>query len=164
MESVLTLSDEKKYAFYESKSPAAYQRRCIDGSIVGCVKCVGYCQYREHPGFLTEEQRKTHNCVGKGCNYYLQKPRREKDEKAKDLSREILAFAKSHLSIDSGSLPLRVELSKQYGVYQIDYIAITNDCCFENLLSAIRQKFHVEAEFIRLNYDFDRCVALFCAR
>ena len=41
------------YGQYERKSPTKYNRKCIDGSITGCGNCVGYCQYKEHPGFLT---------------------------------------------------------------------------------------------------------------
>ena len=80
MESVFTLTAEKRYAFYESKSPAVYSRRCIDGSVVGCSKCVGYCQCGEHPGFLTKEQRKQHDCIKKGCYHYLQKPKRQRED------------------------------------------------------------------------------------
>ena len=58
---------------YESRKQTPHRRKCIDGRVTGCGNCVGYCQYREHPGYLTKELRKEHNCVKKGCRYYLPK-------------------------------------------------------------------------------------------
>lgn len=52
-----------------------HHRRCIDGKITGCGKCVGYCNYDGHPGYLTKELRKEHDCIKKGCNYYISKCR-----------------------------------------------------------------------------------------
>ncbi len=48
-------------------------RRLITGKITGSNNCVGYCQYNRHPGFLTRELRKQHNCLGKSCDYYVAK-------------------------------------------------------------------------------------------
>ena len=48
-------------------------RRCIDGSLTGCGNCVGYCNFHEHPGYLTKDLRKKHNCVNKACRYYERK-------------------------------------------------------------------------------------------
>lgn len=62
------------YRMFESKNTT--QRRCIDGRITGSNKCVGYCQYLGHPGFLTEKNRREHDCLGKGCRYYVPKVKR----------------------------------------------------------------------------------------
>ena len=56
-----------------SKNDSPHCRRCIDGKITGCGNCVGYCQFWGHPGYLTKELRKEHNCIKKGCNYYIPK-------------------------------------------------------------------------------------------
>lgn len=69
-------TDKNRYSQYEKRSPSKYTRKCIDGTITGCGNCVGYCQYNQHPGFLTADMRKEHNCVGKGCDYYVAKPKR----------------------------------------------------------------------------------------
>lgn len=66
------------YSYFDNKQNHTHNRRTIDGTITGCGKCVGYCQFSEHSGFLTKEQRKEHNCIGKGCHYYLSKPKTEK--------------------------------------------------------------------------------------
>ena len=51
-------------------------RRCINGKVTGSNKCVGYCQYYGHPGFLTKEQRKQHDCIRKKCDYYVEKQKK----------------------------------------------------------------------------------------
>ncbi len=65
------------YTTYEAHNRTPHHRRCIDGKTTGCGNCVGYCQYREHPGYLTKELRKKHNCIKKGCRYYLPKEKPE---------------------------------------------------------------------------------------
>ena len=54
-----------------------HTRKCIDGTTTGSNKCVGYCRYDVHPGFLTAKLRKAHACVQKRCVYYLEKEKRE---------------------------------------------------------------------------------------
>ncbi len=56
-----------------NNSGAPHHRRCINGKITGCGNCVGYCKYNGHPGYLTKELRKQHDCIKKGCNYYVPK-------------------------------------------------------------------------------------------
>lgn len=64
-------SDMPYKAFDHSFGGDKYNRRCIDGTVTGCGKCVGYCAFYEHTGFLTKELRKQHNCLKKGCRYYV---------------------------------------------------------------------------------------------
>ena len=52
---------------------ANHNRKLITGRTTGCGNCVGYCEYEEHPGYLNTALRKEHNCVKKGCNYYIPK-------------------------------------------------------------------------------------------
>ena len=47
----------------------------MDGRVYGCSKCVGYCRYYGHPGFLTGKLRQEHDCLGKGCAHYVPKER-----------------------------------------------------------------------------------------
>ena len=72
-DSYIHLSDMSYAAFDRSSGRDPYARRCIDGSHTGCNKCVGYCTYYEHRGFLTKELRKQHDCLKKGCRYYVNK-------------------------------------------------------------------------------------------
>ena len=57
--------------FAANDSP--HHRRCINGRKTGCGNCIGYCKYSGHPGYLTKELRKEHDCIKKGCNYYVPK-------------------------------------------------------------------------------------------
>ncbi len=56
-----------------SNTDQPHHRKCIDGKITGCGNCVGYCKYCEHPGYLTKDLRKKHDCIKKNCNYYVPK-------------------------------------------------------------------------------------------
>ena len=69
MEVIYSTPKESKF----EKGASPHHRRCIDGKVTGCGNCVGYCQFREHPGYLTKELRKQHDCIKKGCNYYIPK-------------------------------------------------------------------------------------------
>ena len=65
------------YSVQENSCNSPHRRKCIDGSITSTGKCVGYCTFYEHPGFLTKELRQEHNCVKKGCHYYSQKVKQD---------------------------------------------------------------------------------------
>ena len=73
MNDIIYTAKDYLYKQYESLSNSQYSRRTIDGKTVGSNKCVGYCSYNQHPGFLTKELRKNHNCLKKECNYYFNK-------------------------------------------------------------------------------------------
>lgn len=47
--------------------------RCINGMVTGSNKCVGFCSYSGHPGYLTQDLRKRKNCIKKECRHYLTK-------------------------------------------------------------------------------------------
>lgn len=61
------------YSSIEQTQKSPHHRRCINGQITGCGNCVGYCSFHEHPGYLTQQLRKEHNCIKKGCHYYRAK-------------------------------------------------------------------------------------------
>ena len=73
-EAVIVYSSEwRNYKKIEDQKGSGYNRKCIDGRITGCSKCVGYCEYDGHPGFLTEKLRRKHDCLNKQCYYYIAK-------------------------------------------------------------------------------------------
>lgn len=149
-----------KYEFYETKSYSQYNRRCIDGSITGCNKCVGYCRYNEHPGFLTEKQRKQHNCIGKQCFHYIAKPEKKRiANKSINLSLSIQAFANKIMSDDECVRVIRVE-NTEANRYKAFYITITNECEIDRYTQQIENEMEIEIAFVKLDYDFDTCVAL----
>ena len=70
---VVYMSNGNNYQRIDGHHASPHHRRCIDGKITGCGNCVGYCQYSEHPGYLTKELRKRHDCINKGCYHYIPK-------------------------------------------------------------------------------------------
>lgn len=65
------------YSDYEKRSRIPYQRKCIDGKTTSPEKCVGYCRYTGHPGFLTKKLRQQHDCCNKQCDYYIRKEKEQ---------------------------------------------------------------------------------------
>lgn len=154
---------ESLYEQYEKRYCSKYDRRCIDNTVTGCNKCVGYCQYEEHPGFLTEELRKKRNCIGKQCFHYVAKPKKKKTPQLiVDLTSSILAVVRKAMSQNEFARVLRVENAefKRYNAY---YVTISSECVFDGYATQIKNELGVEVDFINLNYDFDKCVALLCA-
>lgn len=83
-------SAEKRYA-----RRTAHARRSIDGVEVGSSRCVAFCRFDGHPCFLTEKQRREHDCLGKDCRYYLAKPDRQKEKVGDfDQSSAVLRFCR----------------------------------------------------------------------
>ena len=62
-----------RYEYYNEKY-SVHHRRCIDGKYTGGNRCKGYCEFYQHPGFLTAELMAAHRCQEKGCPYLQQKP------------------------------------------------------------------------------------------
>lgn len=149
------------YDFYEKKAHSIHNRRCIDGKITGCGNCVGYCQYEMHPGFLTKELRQEHNCIKKGCYYYIPKPRKIGFEHAsKSLSKEILSFSQAYTTESDGIKFVRAD-KQSADNYTIYYIAITNDIELNTLKVKIQNQFICNVNFVKLSYTFDVCEQLF---
>ena len=69
-----------RYRAVEDGHAAPHRRRCIDGRITGAGNCVGFCHYCEHPGYLTKELRKEHDCIKKACCHYAPKERNSRRE------------------------------------------------------------------------------------
>ena len=72
-EIVYTTKLTNTYSNREKAYGSPHHRKLIDGNRTGCGKCVGYCSFCEHPGYLTKELRKQHDCIKKGCHYYVPK-------------------------------------------------------------------------------------------
>lgn len=154
---------ESLYKQYEKQCHSKHERRCIDNSITGCNRCVGYCRYNEHPGFLTEKLRKQHNCIGKQCFHYVAKPKKEnKPQLLVNRASSILSMVHQVMCQNEYARVIRVENTefKRYNAY---YVSITNECDFDRYSLQIKDKLDVNVDFINLNYDFDKCVALLFA-
>ena len=139
------------------------QRKLINGRTTGCNKCVGYCNYCNHRGFLNIELQAEHNCIEKQCFHYIPKERtKPKNNAKKDISNEILILANELIKDMDGVKLIRAN-SKNINSYEIYYITLTNDYSFSKCVDILNETQKIKAEFLRLNYDFDTCVKLFMA-
>ena len=148
------------YSFLNEQHGTNNNRRCIDGHVTGCNKCVGYCNFDEHPGFLTNKLRTKHKCIEKGCHYYLAKPAvtRERNTNKGRQDLLILESASKALSEREGIKPIRVK--SDGSTYVVQFITITNLLGLDNTAKKLSQDFGVNIRFERLMYDFDKCVSL----
>lgn len=161
IESSLVFSSEVNlYAKMETKYGSSHIRQTIDGRCVGCSKCVGFCQYEGHPGFLTSEQRQKHNCIGKNCFYYVSKPAREKNPTVTPSeSQKMLSIANASVVMQEGIRFLdavQCELKK----WKLGYITITNDYSLTAAKEMIEKTFNCEVIFSKKQYPYERCVQL----
>lgn len=151
-------SSENRYRAFEKCSPTKYNRVSIDGSIVGCGKCVGYCQYEQHAGFLTKAQRKNHNCINKQCHYYIPKPPTEAPKREK-IKEDYIALITPFMKLYEGLKVLRANESDDGSVICY-YISITNAYSIENIEQKLMKELRKTVVLQRLMYDFDVCASL----
>lgn len=139
-----------------------HNRKTISGQIVGSNKCVGYCKFKEHAGFLTQQNRKEHNCIGKGCNYYVPKEKTNYTKSivisAPNYCDDILKLAQS-LTKDDAVFITRVIRNGLFE-YSIEFFSITNERVIEKHIEAISDYFGVEINLKQKNYDYEICVNL----
>lgn len=159
-EEVFYTTETDRYSEYEGKSPSKHLRKSITGSMVGSNKCVGYCQYPEHSGFLTQEQRKEHDCLGKECSYYLAKPKREKEQKEPIINpvSDLLPLIQKTISNEAVKV-IRVTETEPNKITAF-FISITNDYSFAESTRQLQENYGIDVTFSRLDYDFDTCVKL----
>lgn len=143
------------YTYFEEKNGSGHTRMCIDGRLTSESKCVGYCRYYGHKGYLTKEQRKEHDCLGKGCFYYLQKPSKYYEKHAdKNYRRDVLNIASDAASSFEGMRIMSVEELAE-NKWAIKYITITNEYSIPELERKISNAIGQTARLVKLNYDFD---------
>ena len=162
MENLVYITDNNLYTYYEKKSGSHTNRRCIDGSITGCGKCVGYCQYREHPGFLTKIQREEHDCINKKCSYYIPKPQRDKPEKRADITSELLRLAKQYTAKIEDLRIIRANYRDEAWI--VEYVTVFGSYDFSDVEQKLQEEYHVTVIMQKLPWSFERCVELVCDR
>ena len=150
------------FELLEKNSPSEFTRRSIDGHVVGSNKCVGYCLFEDHPGFLTNEQYRNHDCLKKNCCHFVPRSRKQPPQKAnQDISPLILNHVQKSIPADAGIKIIKVAPCGPRR-YSASYITVTNDHNPERYADAALKQFGVRISFVRLNYDFDVCVKLIC--
>ena len=148
------------YSSLDRKQNHTHNRRTIDGSITGCGKCVGYCQFSDHSGFLTKEQRKEHDCIGKGCHYYIPKPKTEMLKTSrKNNTTEIIKKCSEVIANLEGIKIIRAEEITQGG-WKLKYVTLTNGYSIPDLEKLISSVLGQKAVMQRLDYDFESVTQL----
>lgn len=161
IESSLVFSTERNlFTEIESKYGSSHIRQTIDGRCVGCSKCVGFCQFDGHPGFLTSEQRKKHDCLGKNCFYYVPKPARAKKPLViHNETQEMLSIANESIDTQEGVRFLDA-VQCEFKKWNLGYITITNDYSLTAAKEVLEKTFNCEVVFSRKHYSYDRCIQL----
>ena len=137
--------------------------RTISGQNVGCSRCVGYCQFSEHPGFLTEKQRAEHNCIGKGCNYYIAKQQRSRRTKQIQEHNDALCRKIKESAAAVCEAVKILDVTEEHGdSYRVNFITVTNDYSFMGCSKQLKAQYGINVTFKKLEYDFDTCVRLLC--
>lgn len=140
------------YEMHERTCRDTYNRRCIDGSITGCGKCVGYCEFADHPGYLTKEMRREHNCIKKGCHYYRRKEKHVADRETAQPPVPMLDIAQAETKELEGIKAIRAE--KGCNGWVIYCVAIA-EYALEAIADRIRKRSGEEVQLMILPYQFD---------
>ncbi len=135
-----------------------YLRRCIDGKSTNCSGCVGFCQYSGHPGYLTKELRRKHDCLNKNCFYYKPKEKEIKEPPKKDNYKSFLTFATDVVSEYEG-LKITKVIEKN-GLLILKYVTLSNDYPFDSLAQKISKELGQSTILVRLNCDFEEAARL----
>lgn len=162
MSNTVYSTDTDYYRLFEKSESSVYQRRSINGNMVGCNKCFGYCRFSGHPGFLTKKQMQEHGCIEKECFHLVKKMPKSRTKKNNtfDLS-DITESIQSAISEYVGIRVLKIEKQSD-NEYKAYYITITNDYSLDKCIVEFQRMYHATIRFSRLNYDFDRCAKLIC--
>ncbi len=152
-----------EYYSFDKQCPG-HNRICINGTITGSGNCVGYCKYAAHPGFLTRKQRQEHNCLGKGCFYYVAKPRREKLAISKQTCIADEIFQKAS-AITAQMEGMRVLSAKMEGDRDcsVRYVTISDCYPITKLENTLTQMSGIVVKMRKIDCDYERSAAIIFA-
>ncbi len=148
------------YREMAARTARGFNLRCIDGALRGRSKCVGFCAYECHPGFLTVQQEREHQCHEKGCFYHHPKPavqRNRRDTEA--LKRvEIMAAAERVTAGLEGLRVLRASRGPDGG-WTVWYATIAGYDLSE-AEAQLRKETQCRVSMKQLRCDFDTAATL----
>ena len=154
---------EGVYEQIESRQRAGHNRTCINGAVTGCGKCIGYCQYKGHPGYLTEQLRKEYKCIEKECFYYVPKPRHKKVPNRGTSLLDMLLLSAIQLTAQMEGMRVMSVQEQSKNCWQFSYVTISNEYPIQELILSLERDFRGKVTFKKLDYNFDRCVQLILA-
>ena len=143
----------RNYLYYEEQYKGSHNRKCIDGRIIGSSKCVGYCQFKDHSGYLTKKQMKEHGCLKKECFHYLPKLKNDIEEKS-ITAVDIVKSASAAIKDFEGMKIIRARKEVD-GSWIIRYTTITNMYQIPLIEKMISEIVGEMVTLVKLNCDFD---------
>ena len=163
MTDIIYTSTPNKYDEYIDSLSINHTVKTIDGRKASSSKCIGYCSYHGHPGFITKEQRMHHNCTKNQCDYYIAKSARNNHEQSFDTTEnQIMHLVKEETSDIQGVKALRTTKTNN-NTYIVFFVTITNDYSFESCILAAYKTFGVSIIFYKLDYDYEKSAAIILA-
>lgn len=144
------------YSEYEKRCGESHNRKCIDGTITGCGKCVAFCRYWQHPGYLTDKLRNEHKCVEKGCFYYISKSKHKNPKKSlssDDCEKRVIEAAELETYEMEGVRIMNAVQSEDSG-WTVYYVAIA-DYELEVTSEAVSERVGIKVQFQKLDYEFE---------
>lgn len=151
-----------QYTVFEKQSRSKYERRCINGNVVGPCKCVGYCRFDGHPGFLTDKLRHQHDCIRKQCNYYIPKIKNMPVHKKGKAATPIFSIIEEKVKPFEGMRILHIEQSGPSNV-ELSYITISNEYPLALIAAEVEKEHGIQIQWKRLNYSLENCIRLILA-
>jgi len=140
---------------YDRRYHSTYNRKCFDGTITGVGKCVGYCEYNEHPGFINEALEKKHRCVEKNCSYFIPKQKNKVLGRAKSNGDEdeMISIASKETSDMEGLRVMRAS-KNDAGEWTVYYIAIA-EYSLREAADRIERQLCKKIGFSKLPYKYE---------
>lgn len=152
--------EQSFYRERERESIKGYNLRCIDGTIHGCGKCVAFCSYEQHSGFLTPEMERARGCKEKGCFYHYPKPLAEKRKK-NSVPRMMKQIIDVSIEVTSDMEGLRVmRASLEPGGGWVVYYAAISHYDVKAVEEAICDLTGCQVSMRQINCGFDVAAAL----
>ena len=109
---------------------------------------------------MTEQLIKKHDCIGKGCFYYVPKQKKEKvARESSKISDDIISVAAKITESLEGMKVLRVNQNNN-GQWNIKYITISDEYPIKIIESKISEAIGETVIMNNLNYDFDIAATL----
>ena len=72
-------TDEMRYELYaemEKRYGHGHELKTLERKFTASSKCIGFCLYDRHPGFVTTTIMQAHHCWERDCLYFLEKPKK----------------------------------------------------------------------------------------
>lgn len=148
------------YEEMEKPHRQSFVRPLINGSRCGSAKCLGYCHFDEHPGFLNQKLLRKHQCLEKDCKYFQPKPRRPKrpQEEVYNRAADIVEFSNKIMQDCEGIKAVKAEQDSR-GDWIVRFVAVAS-CEKEHLEVRISRLAGEKVRLKQLSCSFDHAAKI----